>query len=153
MRVILVVLLVGGLLYGCSGGAPSTPPSEETAVPPSPPPAPAPPEPSPTATAESLTPAKPPVHVIKMVTVNEKNFFDPPELTIKVGDTVRWVNESGVHDVSAIKVPEGVTPFKSELFTAPGMTFEYTFTVPGEYGYVCTPHEVLGMVGKIIVMP
>jgi plastocyanin len=113
-----------------------------------------------TATAESTVQIKSgstsekPVQIVKMVMDAEgKNFFDPAELTIKVGETVRWVNDSGVHDVSSTKVPEGATAFKSELFTAPGMTFEHTFTVPGEYEYVCTPHEALGMVGKIIVTP
>ncbi len=107
-----------------------------------------------TVTVKSPPPEKANVHTVKMVMNSEgENFFDPAELTIKVGDRVRWVNDSGVHDVTSTKIPAGATAFKSELFTAPGLTFEYTFTVPGEYEYVCTPHEVLGMVGKIIVTP
>lgn len=150
-NLILVIALLAMFLYGCGGGDhPTT--REEISAPPSSPPTP-PTEMSATTPAESAEPEKPQAHVIKMVTLAEKNFFDPAELTIKVGETVRWVNDSGVHDVTSVKIPEGATPFKSELFTAPGMAFEYTFTIPGEYEYVCTPHEVLGMVGKIIVTP
>ncbi|MFN4218576.1 MAG: PKD domain-containing protein [Candidatus Bipolaricaulia bacterium] len=101
------------------------------------------------------------VHIVKMVTTKDgKNFFDPAELTIKVGDTVRWVNEceEGVactHSAQAYpdKIPAGAEAFDSTLLTAQGQTYEYTFTVPGEYEYFCFPHEALGMKGKIIVQP
>jgi plastocyanin len=33
----------------------------------------------------------------------------------------------------------------------PGMTFDYTFTVPGTYKYLCLPHEKDGMIGYIMV--
>lgn len=82
------------------------------------------------------------------------------ELIIKVGDTVRWVNESGVHTTTAyhpkygkeLKIPEGAEPWDSGIVTQVGATFEYTFKVPGTYEYFCIPHEAVGMVGKIIVM-
>jgi plastocyanin len=101
------------------------------------------------------------VHIVKMVTTKDgKNFFDPAELTIKVGDTVRWVNECEegvpcVHSAQAYpdKIPAGAEAFDSTLLTAQGQTYEYTFTVPGEYEYFCLPHEALGMKGKIIVQP
>ncbi len=101
------------------------------------------------------------LHIVKMVTTKDgKNFFDPAELTIKVGDTVRWVNEceEGVactHSAQAYrdKIPQGAEAFDSGLLTEQGQSFEYTFTVPGEYEYFCLPHEALGMKGKIIVQP
>jgi plastocyanin len=93
-------------------------------------------------------------------TKDGRHFFDPAELTIKVGDTVRWVNEceEGVpctHSAQAYpdKIPAGAEAFDSTLLTAQGQTYEYTFTVPGEYEYFCLPHEALGMKGKIIVQP
>ena len=33
----------------------------------------------------------------------------------------------------------------------PGRHFEVTLTVPGVYDYFCAPHEVAGMVGRIVV--
>ncbi len=101
------------------------------------------------------------VHTVKMVTTQDgKNFFDPEELTIKVGDTVRWVNECEqgvpcVHSAQAYpdKIPAGTEAFDSGLLTEQGQQYEYTFTVPGEYEYFCMLHEALGMRGKIIVQP
>lgn len=101
------------------------------------------------------------LHIVKMVTTQDgKNFFDPAELTIKVGDTVRWVNEceegvACVHSAQAYpdKIPASAEVFDSTLLTGQGLTYEHTFTVPGEYEYFCLPHEALGMKGKIIVQP
>jgi plastocyanin len=82
------------------------------------------------------------------------NRFSPPNLTINVGDTVKWVNTDFVaHDtVSGTNgVPAGV--WKSALL-ARGSSFSFTFNVPtGYYGYYCTPHWALGMVGSITVVP
>jgi pseudoazurin len=44
-------------------------------------------------------------------------------------------------------IPAGAKPFRSEI----GQNLTVTFTVPGVYGYRCTPHGTLGMVGLIVV--
>lgn len=101
------------------------------------------------------------LHIVKMVSTKDgRQFFDPAELTIKVGDTVRWVNEceEGVactHSAQAYpdKIPAGAEAFDSGLLTEQGQQYEHTFTVPGEYEYFCLPHEALGMKGKVIVQP
>ncbi len=101
------------------------------------------------------------LHIVKMVsTQDNRHFFEPAELTIKAGDRVRWVNECEegvpcVHSAQAYpdKIPAGAEVFDSTLLTGQGLTYEYTFTVPGEYEYFCLPHEALGMKGKIIVNP
>lgn len=70
--------------------------------------------------------------------------FDPPTLTIKVGQAVTWVNQDSVqHDVVANN-----GEFKSNLFGAGG-TFSFTFTKVGTYPYYCTIHP--HMTGTIIV--
>lgn len=87
--------------------------------------------------------------------------FTPATVTIQVGETVRWTNTSDiVHTVTAdpekaadpsrVSLPEGAATFDSGNL-APGEVFEYTFTVAGEYDYICIPHELAGMVGKVIV--
>jgi plastocyanin len=87
--------------------------------------------------------------------------YVPEKLTIPVGTTVEWVNNAKtLHDVttdadsvqkpSDVKLPPGAHPFDSG-FMQPGMTFDYTFTVPGNYKYTCIPHEKDGMVGEIDV--
>lgn len=101
------------------------------------------------------------LHIVKMVSTKEgRHFFDPAELTIKVGSTVRWVNacEEGIaciHSAQAYpnRIPAGAEVFDSGLLTEQGQAFDYTFSVPGEYEYFCLPHEALGMKGKIIVQP
>lgn len=100
-------------------------------------------------------------YIVKMVsTADGRHFFDPAELTIRVGETVRWVNEceegiACVHSVQVYpgKIPAGAEAFDSGLLTERGQSFEYTFTIPGEYEYFCLPHEPFGMKGKIIVRP
>lgn len=87
--------------------------------------------------------------------------FDAACVSVRVGDVVRWTNSSGVpHTVTAdpnkaanaanVRLPEGASPFDSGG-VPPGGEFEYTFTVPGRYDYVCLPHEGAGMVGTVIV--
>jgi len=87
--------------------------------------------------------------------------FAPEKVTIKVGQSVQWVNNaqtlhsvdadpSMVQDAKDISLPDGAKPFDSG-FMNPGATYEYTFTVPGTYKYTCVPHEKDGMMGTIEV--
>jgi plastocyanin len=87
--------------------------------------------------------------------------FTADTVRVRVGQTVRWRNTSDVlHTVTAdpsraanrsnVQLPGGASTFDSGDM-APGAVFEYTFTIAGEYGYVCVPHELAGMVGTIIV--
>lgn len=70
--------------------------------------------------------------------------YDPATVTVKVGDTVMWVNQdSPQHDVVADN-----GEFKSDLFDK-GATFSFTFTKAGTYPYHCSIHP--GMVGTVIV--
>jgi plastocyanin len=90
--------------------------------------------------------------------------FDPAGIHIAPGDTVRWVQISGFHSVTAyhprndnheLRIPASAEPWDSDILLAdypkPGATFEHVFTVPGVYDYFCKPHEMAGMVGRIVV--
>ena len=74
--------------------------------------------------------------------------FDPVEVTIEVGTTVRWINtDNEFHTVTA-----GTRDNPTGLFDAPldpGEEFSYTFDEPGTYEYHCIPH--FGMDGVVIV--
>lgn len=76
--------------------------------------------------------------------------FTPSQLTIQVGDTVRWTNRSsGTHNVQADD-----DSFNSGRPAAGRWTFSHTFSAPGEFGYFCLPHGGaggVGMSGKVIV--
>ena len=100
-----------------------------------------------------------PVVVIKMS--DKPPRFLPNKVTIKVGDTVEWVNNAKtLHSVDAdpdmaqrkqdVVLPKGAKPFDSG-FMQPGASFDYTFTVPGTYSYTCVPHEKDAMNGTIVV--
>lgn len=87
--------------------------------------------------------------------------FTPATVRIQTGETVVWRNTSDiVHTVTgdpskaaraeSVRLPDGAAPFDSGDMR-PGATFTHTFDVPGEYRYVCLPHEAAGMVGTVIV--
>ncbi|MGH7103149.1 MAG: plastocyanin/azurin family copper-binding protein [Acetobacteraceae bacterium] len=85
--------------------------------------------------------------------------FDPIGVLIQPGQRVRWVCEASVHTTTAyhpknanhsLRIPKAATPWNSG-YLFPGKAFEWTFTEPGAYDYFCTPHEMAGMVGRIIV--
>jgi plastocyanin len=72
--------------------------------------------------------------------------FQPTTLTIAAGTTVTFVNKgANWHNVSAV---DG--SFTSALI-APGDSFTYTFTTPGDYRYLCRQHARHGMIGTITV--
>jgi plastocyanin len=72
------------------------------------------------------------------------NAFKPDSLTIKVGDTVTWINnESYAHTVRA-KNGE----FDSGHIES-GAKFSFTFDKEGTYDYICGIHTF--MTGKIVV--
>ncbi|AKB19919.1 MULTISPECIES: cupredoxin family copper-binding protein [unclassified Methanosarcina] len=68
--------------------------------------------------------------------------YIPQNLTVKVGQTVKWTNNDTVlHDV----VGSGI---ESE-YLQKGEAFTYTFEKEGTYQYICTIHP--WMEGKVIV--
>lgn len=82
--------------------------------------------------------------------IEAKNFsFSPAQLTINTGDTVRWTNKQGTHNVVS----------DDNLFTSgdPSSTnwvYEFVFDSPGTYRYYCVLHggpNGSGMAGIITV--
>jgi len=71
--------------------------------------------------------------------------FSPETLTIKVGDTVEFVNEDGIPHSGA---REGKDGFDTQVLNQ-GQSKKITFSKPGEYTYNCSIHP--SMSGKIIV--
>jgi plastocyanin len=75
-----------------------------------------------------------------------RNFaFEPPELTIQAGDSVRWTVVSGRHSVTAKDQAFDST----ELET--GLSFARRFEEPGVFPYFCTPHDF--MRATVTVLP
>ena len=130
------------------------------------------PEAAPAQTAQVAAPATGTVHEVQMLlTANGAYVYQPAQLTIRPGDTVRWINVSGgPHNVAfyADKIPAGARsflqgampstmqggrPLSGELMIAPNATWEMVFAgAPvGTYEYYCTPHEMLNMKGTLTV--
>lgn len=83
------------------------------------------------------------------VTIN--NFsFQPQNLTITAGDTVRWRNIGGSHTTTSGNncIVDG--KWNSGVL-ATGQSFTTIFNSPGTYPYFCIPHCSSGMVGSITV--
>jgi plastocyanin len=85
------------------------------------------------------------------VTVIRNSFkLNPQDLTIKVGDTVKWTNtDERKHNLASI--PGSGPGDELEIFSVmePGAVYSHTFKVPGEYPYFCFIHNQ--MTGKITV--
>ena len=76
--------------------------------------------------------------------------FEPCELTVKVGDTVTFVNnELPPHNVMFDEPYQEMS--HSDLAFASGETFDLTFEEAGDYYFQCDPHAGAGMKGVIHV--
>lgn len=78
--------------------------------------------------------------------------FSPANVTINVGDTVRWTNTSGTHNVNATTAtfPSNPESFGNSLGT--GWVFKHKFTIAGTYLYHCDQHFGSGMSGSVTVI-
>jgi plastocyanin len=70
--------------------------------------------------------------------------FTPPELTVAVGTTVKWVN----HDDIPHTVVDNNKAFRSKALDTDD-AYSFTFASAGTFSYFCGLHP--HMVGKIIV--
>lgn len=77
--------------------------------------------------------------------------FEPSYLAVQPGDTVTFEPTDPGHNAVSIDgmIPEGAQPFAGKL----GEQVKVTMTQPGVYGYECTPHYPMGMVGVVVVGP
>jgi pseudoazurin len=75
--------------------------------------------------------------------------FEPAYVAVKPGDTVTFVPVDKGHNAESVEgmLPTGAAPFKGQM--SQQMTVK--FTKLGLYGYECTPHAALGMVGLVQV--
>jgi plastocyanin len=70
--------------------------------------------------------------------------FTPPELTVAVGTTVKWIN----HDDIPHSVVDNNKAFRSKALDT-GDSYSFTFASAGTFSYFCGLHP--HMVGKVIV--
>ena len=87
------------------------------------------------------------------VTVGTGGFiFKPSDITINVGDTVRWTWGSSGHS-STSGSPGMPTGLWDSLVLNQGAAFMHTFNTAGTFPYYCVPHGACcGMVGSVTVV-
>jgi pseudoazurin len=93
-------------------------------------------------------------HVVEMYNKHPENkklrmVFTPRVLSVQPGDTVLFKSVDKSHNSASIvgMIPEGAEPWAGKV----SKDIEVTFEIPGIYGYKCTPHLSMGMVGLIVV--
>lgn len=93
-------------------------------------------------------------HSVEMLNKDPDNkklrmVFKPRILTVQAGDTVTFVASDKGHNSATIDgmVPDGAEGWDGKI----NQEVTATLDKPGFYGYKCTPHETVGMVGLVIV--
>jgi plastocyanin len=105
----------------------------------------------------AVAPAAAEVFTVKMGSDKGMLVFEPANVTIKAGDTVKFVNNklaphNAVFDTSKGAIAKTLS--HKNLVFAPGESYETVFpadTAAGEYPFYCEPHRGAGMNGKVIV--
>jgi plastocyanin len=84
---------------------------------------------------------------VSATAVSIDNFaFAPAAITVKVGTTVTWTNkDQDAHTVTAQDRSFSSAPLNT------GATYQFTFTKPGTYAYLCTIHPF--MTATVVVTP
>ena len=88
---------------------------------------------------------------VKMLNQGPEGYmvFEPAVLKINKGDTVTFKATDAAHNSASIKgmIPAGAKEWNGRL----SQDISVTFNVEGVYGYQCTPHMMMAMVGIIEV--
>jgi len=94
-------------------------------------------------------------HQVKMLNGKAPDMFvfEPAVIKVQKGDTVTWVGDA-MHNSASIQeiLPKGASSWEGKLTKEAGeKSITVKFDVDGVYGYKCTPHEMFGMVGFVVV--
>lgn len=99
------------------------------------------------------------VIVVEMIEKSATSYaFEPAEIDVRPGMIVRFVQAGVVpHNVEFKETPEGTDLGEARMgpfLLQKGETYELTIDerfAEGEYRFVCTPHEAMGMIGSLTV--
>lgn len=126
---------------------------------------------TPAATARAASASVPIVtHVIREIGEPTGYRFEPDTVTVKQGDSVRFVMVSGgphnvafdrtrlsdaAHAALNIGMPDQVADLSGKFVMQPGETYTISFAnvPPGRYAFWCAPHLAMNQRGVITVVP
>jgi plastocyanin len=101
--------------------------------------------------------------IVNMVSQGGTFAYEPGDITVKTGTTVKWVNNSdnrhtATDDPKFEKAPgQAILPAGAAAWSTPfianGQETSHTFTTPGKYRYFCRNHGQFGMIATITVVP
>jgi pseudoazurin len=81
----------------------------------------------------------------------QKMVFEPAVVFINKGDSVNFISVNKGHNVASMNkkgsAPEGASKWKSKI----SKDYLYKFDIEGIHGIKCKPHQVMGMVGAVVV--
>jgi len=90
----------------------------------------------------------PPAAAATQTVMMENYTFTPASLTVRVGDTVTWMqHDTAPHDVVTTSAP---VAFRSPQLSQ-GQSWSYTFRTAGTYAYYCSVHP--DMRAQVTVLP
>src|SRR3990170_1404984 len=90
----------------------------------------------------SLVAASPAAAFNWRVDATEGFTFEPAERYVAVGDSVTWNFQDDGHTSTSVRgQAESWNSAASGETNAAGTAYPHTFTIPGRYEYVCTPHQ------------
>jgi plastocyanin len=161
---VLAVATSAFALAACGGGEKK---AEDTAAAPA---AAAPAEgaaPAAAAGAMAASPITGTTHTVNMIGDEKGYRFDPAEITVKAGDGIKFVNvKGGPHNVAfdpatagasaaqiTANMPESTGDLTGKMLVTDGDAWTMSFggVAAGTYNVICTPHQAMNMVMKIIV--
>jgi plastocyanin len=150
----LPLLGLVGLLAACGGGSdrPATTDTDTTTA------AAAPAAP---AAAPATAPAAAQGNVVEVHMVTSPDgasgHFEPANVTVKKGDTVRFITDGKTVHNASFPPAENVgksnlPPSPGPFLTTPNQNYDVVVTMdPGTYNYQCDPHAAMGMKGVLTV--
>ena len=107
------------------------------------------------------------MHTVNMVGDEKGYRFEPAEITVKAGDGIKFVSvKGGPHNVAfdpatagpsaaqiTANMPESSGELTGKMLVTDGESWTMSFggIAAGTYNVICTPHQAMNMVMKIIV--
>lgn len=162
---VLAVATSAFALAACGGGEKK---AEDTAAAAAAPAAEATPAAAPAAAgAMAASPITGTTHTVNMIGDEKGYRFEPAEITVKAGDGIKFVNvKGGPHNVAfdpatagasaaqiTANMPESTGELTGKMLVTDGDAWTMSFggVAAGTYTVICTPHQAMNMIMKVIV--
>jgi plastocyanin len=122
---------------------------------------------APAAGAVAASPITGTTHTVNMIGDEKGYRFEPAEITVKAGDGITFVNvKGGPHNVAfdpatagasaaqiTANMPEASGDLTGKMLVTDGDAWTMSFggVAAGSYTVICTPHQAMNMIMKVIV--